>query len=379
MNLPIDPGKKVLEGLEQMNLLIRKKILDGLQFVLTHCVQSECGSIFPRKIYTHNLGCQLEVCDKSEAMYYFEKSRYLDCRIRAYPDQPALTKYFGVENGISPSLIMIDIDKSQFQTDRAPKIALSKTLTNIGEMLGDAHSTVLWTGNGYHIIQPIEAVVLEEIKDFNEFVQPSMNFLRFAEWKLSNGKMDVQHNRTVSFGNCLLRIPGSLNSKCVAANGGIADEKTEVKIIQKWNGHSPPIRSLLGSYYAYLVDQKRKDDRINGNEQYLHTNSKQMIPWIEKLLKTPLPDYRKMIIWLVLSRYLINVRDLHFGDAFSIIKKWIIRCNEEKPLYPSHFDSIIRDRLRQAEKDKKYPIGLSRLKREDTELYNLLLKLNVIQ
>jgi hypothetical protein len=273
-----------------------------------------------------------------------------------------------------PGLIMIDIDKSRCQTDRALRIVLSKTLTNIREMLGGSYPTVLWTGNGYHVIQPIEAVVLEEIKDFNEFVQPSMNFLRFAEWKLSNGKMDVQHNRTVSFGNCLLRIPGSHNSKLVTANHGIADEKTEVKVIQKWNSYRPHIRSLLGSYYAYLVDQKQKNDRINGNEQYLYTNNKQMIPWIEKLLKTPLPDYRKMIIWLVLSRYLINVLDLPFGDAFSIIKKWIIRCNEEKPLYPSHFDSIIRDRLRQAEKDKKNPIGLSRLKREDTELYNLLLR-----
>ena len=91
-----------------------KKVSDGLEFVLMHCIPSESGSIFPRKIYTYNLGCQLEVCDKSEVMHYFEKSYYLDCRLRAYPDQPTLTKYFGLENGIPPSLLMIDIDKSQF-------------------------------------------------------------------------------------------------------------------------------------------------------------------------------------------------------------------------------------------------------------------------
>lgn len=262
-----------------------KKVLDGLEFVLMHCVPTESGSIFPRQIYTRNLGCQLKVCDKSEAMHYFEKSFYLDCRIRAYPDQPTLPKYFGVENGIPPSLIMIDIDKSQFQTDRALRIALSKTLTSIREML-DAQPNVLWTGNGYHVIQPLEAVVLEEIKDFNEFVQPSMNFMRFAEWKLSNGKMDIQHNRTVSFGNCLLRIPGSHNSKCVAANGGIPDEETEVRIMQKWNGYRPHIRSLLGSYYAYLIDQKQKNNSINRSEQHWFTNNNQSIPWIEKLLSS---------------------------------------------------------------------------------------------
>ena len=281
MDLPID---------------IRKKVLDGSEFVLMHCIPSEGGSIFPRKIYTHNLGCQREVYDINEAMHYFEKSCYLDCRTRAYPDQPALTKYFGVDNGISPSLIMIDIDKSQFPTDRAHKTALSKTITNIREMLGGAHPTVLWTGNGYHVIQPVEAVVLEEIKEFGEFVQPSMNFLRFAEWKLSNGKMDTQHNRTISFGNCLLRIPGSHNSKCMAANGGIADERTEVRVTQKWDGCRPHIKSLLGSYYAYLVDQKQKAKNIVGDERVWYTDKNQVIPWIENLVRIPLPDYRKMII-----------------------------------------------------------------------------------
>jgi hypothetical protein len=104
-----------------------------------------------------------------------------------------------------------------------------------------------------------------------------------------------------------------------------------------------------------------------------------MIPWIEKLLRTPLPDYRKMIIWLILSRYLINVRGMIYDDAFSIIRKWAMECNKEKPLYPSSFDFIIRDQLKQAIKDKKYPIGLPRLKKENIELYNLLLKFSVIQ
>jgi hypothetical protein len=358
---------------------IRKKVQDGLEFVLTHCVPLEDAAIFPRKIYTHDLSYQLEVCDKNQAMYYFEKSRYLDCRIRAYPDQPVLAKYFGVENGSPPSLIMIDIDKSQFQTDKALKITLSKTLANIREMLGDAHPTVLWTGNGYHVIQPIEAIVLEEIKDFNNFVQPSMNFLRFAELKLSNGKMDIQHNKTISFGNCLLRILGSHNSKCVVANGDIADEKSEVRIIQKWDSNKPHIKSLLGSYFVYLVDQKQKNNRVYRDEPRWHTNNNQIIPWIENLLRTPLPDHRKMIIWLILSRYLINVRGMTFGDAFSIIKEWTRKCSKEKLLYPSHFDSIIRNRLWEAIKGKKYPIGLSMLKRENIVLYDLLFRLDVIQ
>jgi hypothetical protein len=31
----------------------------------------------------------------------------------------------------------------------------------------------------------------------------------------------------------MLRIPGSHNSKCVAANNGVPDKKSEVRIMQK--------------------------------------------------------------------------------------------------------------------------------------------------
>lgn len=54
-------------------------------------------------------------------------------------------------------------------------------------------------------------------------------------------------------------------SKCVAANGGIIDEKTEGRIIQKWNGYRPHIRSLLASQYAYLVGHKQKNKKIDGD------------------------------------------------------------------------------------------------------------------
>jgi hypothetical protein len=35
----------------------------------------------------------------------------------------------------------------------------------------------------------------------------------------------------------MLRLPGSHNSKCVGANNGILSPKTEVKIIQEWDGN----------------------------------------------------------------------------------------------------------------------------------------------
>jgi hypothetical protein len=58
----------------------------------------------------------------------------------------------------------------------------------------------------------------------------------------------------------MIKIPGSHNSKCVERNSnGIADESKEVKIMERWDGNRPKITLLLGSFLAYLVDQKFKE------------------------------------------------------------------------------------------------------------------------
>ena len=110
----------------------------------------------------------------------------------------------------------------------------------------------MWSGNGYHIYQPIEGLVLEQIEQFSKFYQPSKSFQRFAEWYLSNGKSDHAHNTTISFRNCMLRIPGSHNSKCLKEEQEGKD--SEVRIIQKWDDIRPRINLLLGSFSAYLAD-----------------------------------------------------------------------------------------------------------------------------
>jgi hypothetical protein len=213
------------------------KVQEGLDFILQHF----STPLFPRNIMTQRLGRQVLALNKEEAIKHFTESHFLDCRISAYPPNSG----FGI-NMIAPSLIFVDLDTSRFTSERAYKLALSRTLTNIKSNLNSL-PTVLWSGNGNHIIQPISALVLEELDLFSTFDKPSVNFLRWAEQFLSNGKSDPDHTKTLSFGNCLLRIPGSHNSKCVAANAGIIDEKTEVRIIQKWNGYRPHVRVLLGS------------------------------------------------------------------------------------------------------------------------------------
>ena len=84
--------------------------------------------------------------------------------------------------------------------------------------------------------------------EFGRFTEPSKKILRFLEKYISSGKSDSVHNRTVSFGNCMLRVPGSLNSKH-------NDVNNQVKVIKEWNGQRLSIKPLLGDFLAYLLDE----------------------------------------------------------------------------------------------------------------------------
>jgi hypothetical protein len=85
--------------------------------------------------------------------------------------------------------------------------------------------------------------VLEEESEFAKFGYPSRKFIQFAEYYLSDNKADPCHTKGLSFKNCMVRIPGSFNSK----NGA---EEEEVKIIQRWNGFRP---SIINHYYSDLT------------------------------------------------------------------------------------------------------------------------------
>ena len=56
----------------------------------------------------------------------------------------------------------------------------------------------------------------------------------------------------------------------------------------------------------------------NHTEGY-HISRGNVIPWIEKLLDTPIDDYRKNAVNLILAPYLINVRKLSYDAALNII------------------------------------------------------------
>ena len=97
--------------------------------------------------------------------------------------------------------------------------------------------------------------ILEEEEIFAKFIDQNgkdltSKFMQFAEDFLTNKKGDPQHRPSIH--SCLVRIPGTINSKCGQT----------VRIMQRWDGQKPAINYLLRDFRRWLIDEKL--------EQYRH-------------------------------------------------------------------------------------------------------------
>jgi hypothetical protein len=72
---------------------------------------------------TKQLGYQVEVFNKQEALEHFKTSNYEDCRINAYP---SFTEYHGI-NRTPISFLVVDLDLKDFSDEK------KKGVNNIGE------------------------------------------------------------------------------------------------------------------------------------------------------------------------------------------------------------------------------------------------------
>jgi hypothetical protein len=344
----------------------------GLEFVLSHLDEP----LFPRTIMTEKLGRQMKVFDRGSAINHFKGSDYYDCRINAYSNliqQDESMLFYTNEVEIVITIIVIDLDTKDFCNSKEKlDDILRKTIKKIKETIG-GYPTVLNTGNGYHIYQPVKGIIFDEIKELNDFV-PSYNkyflsnkFLKFAEYYFTDGKSDPQHNPTVN--SCLMRIPGTLNSKC----------GREVSIMQEWDYHKASVDPLLPAFKEHLASQLRmlsefQDARVICSNNITSISKHNMYSWIDVLLQFQLADYRKFAIRRILAPYLIVIRQLPYGECFKIIYNWLVECNRVKPLC---FDAkfIIEKNLQAAQRVGYKPIRLEKLQQENPLLYNTMLKI----
>ena len=75
----------------------------------------------------------------------------------------------------------------------------------------------------------------------------------------------------------------------------------------------------------------------NKKERYYNTTDAfnqdgNTIPWIEKLFQTPIDDYRKNTVFLILAPYLINTKKLSYDDALNVINSWLNKCDQSRRL-----------------------------------------------
>jgi Primase X len=312
---------------------------------------------------TKALGYQKEAFNINEVLEYFKASNYEDCRINAYP---SFTNYQGI-NRTPPTFLMIDIDLKDFASKDKLDKALNRILKKIESSI-HGHPTVLWTGNGCHIYQPMAGFILEETEVFAKFVDPNgkeltSKFMQFAEDFLTNKKGDPQHRPSLK--SCLVRIPGTINSKCGQA----------VKIVQRWDGQRPAINYLLRDFRRWLIHERREQLRLSKNSKkaHVHTTNSTKILWIEKLLQTPVDDYRKFVVWRILAPYLINIRKCSAEEASNIIRNWLDNCRNLRQLDFSP-NYLIKHNIKSAMRGGFLPISLDKLKIENMHLYNMFAK-----
>ena len=66
---------------------------------------------------------------------------------------------------------------------------------------------------------------------------------------------------------------------------------------------------MIGTFYAHLKSKKMEIDQRLQSDYSSHGNQESHeIPWIEKLLETPIRDLRKLCLWRILVPYLVNVK-----------------------------------------------------------------------
>jgi Primase X len=298
--------------------------IEGLDFILSH-LETFCPQ-FPRTISTKTTSNrQILVANKQEALARFKQSIYLDCRINAYlaAGNPKNVREKPAANA-PISFLFIDLDSAKTVFEELDK-ALTLTLDNIKERL-NGNPTVLWTGNGYHIYQPLQDFNFSSKSHFNKF-ECVNKFLRYAAIFLSNNNSDKNNYQSPK--SCMLRFPGTLNSKCLNTDNS---KDPEVKIIQRWGGIRPNVTGLLANFYAYLTDEKIKEERYSRAGSGIRTNVTNFMAWIDLLLKRPIADFRKIAISLILVPYLITIKQLQPVETINQIKEWLEECNKLRRL-----------------------------------------------
>jgi len=242
-------------------MLTQKEIIrKNLQFILSHFKGQEYK--FPRVIRTLKTNGQIYTNNEEEIFQHFLEAGFTDCEINGYP-------FYEDANRLSPSLIFIDLDLSLCNICKYPKrkldYILKQTLNKIKKEINGT-PTVLWSGDGYHIYQPIifgnpkdkEKTSIEIVTQFNEFL-PYVNndltteFMMFAVKYFTNDLKNLKHKPSIK--SCLIMVPETINSKY----------NLKIEIVRKWDGKDADANKITLNFLDNLI-QKKYEYKIKTND-----------------------------------------------------------------------------------------------------------------
>lgn len=343
-------------------------VAKSTHFLLSH-FEGQC-KLFPRKIMTPFTGGQKIVYSIQEVLGEFRKANFVDCRISAFPEFDKGEEIY--QN--TPTIIFIDLDLKDFPDRDGLDDELTNVLSKIKRDV-NGHPTIVWSGGGYHILLPTKPpqdtceteLSLENITQFAEFKKiikhdMTTEFMRYAGSYFSEMK---DSNNNPSINSCLLRVPNSINSKY----------GNSVEIVQEWNGNRASIEKLIPSFWTHLNNVKYSRISLKPNSN--HIISKNKIGWIEKLLKTPIEDYRKITVALILVPYLVVVRRYDENTTLNIISEWLNSCSKLRKI-----DAVMYQHIRYAIKStnrvKIPPMSIETIKSSRPNLFEWLRNRNVV-
>ncbi len=316
-----------------MSLIIEQ----GLDFLLSHF--EDPNHCFPRTISTKNTqNRQVKVYSKSEALAFFRKSEFLDCRISAFG------KY--EQEKIIPNLIFVDLDYRD---------ALNECLILFYKTIG-ARPTVLDTGKGFAILQPIKMSSWITMAQGNKKgYELSKLFLQWTERYLTNNKCDLANHPSLK--NTMIRVPGTFNTKLL--NSGKSKEGSKVNVEYRWDKVRADVKRLPFKKHVNSII-KKENERRNINKANIKN-----FEWVEKLFEFKLHDGRERILYDV-CRYLINLKGYSIDESVQRIASWL-----DSRYYST---SLIRAKCKVSIKDCRFPRRLDTIRKSDLELYQLIPK-----
>jgi hypothetical protein len=137
---------------------------------------------------------------------------------------------------------------------------------------------------------------------------------------------------------------------------------------------------MLTDFLIYLVqaDFDARERMRKETQRFAATKSHQMtsgaggIAWIDRLLQTPIPDWRKTAVALILAPYLLTIKRMSYKQAYHVIMQWAARCAKLSSLRPTErgFIDRVHTSLERAQTKQSKPLRWTTLVQNYPGLYN---------